>query len=306
MASRINVEEQLTSDPRFTKMSERIGRQLAFGAILCLWEIGQSYWKKYELIPNHLAEHLPNIKELIEFGLAKKEDDGVYCSGARERWGFLTCRSEAGKASAKARRDKYGSATPSNASNSPNKNRTNIDDQLELRPPNKPPNKTEQTSEHPPNKTEPSGSGSGSKDLLSFKDRDIKPDSTNTQIPASPPIKPELHWLAILWNQNVTSLPKVKSVGDSRLKAINAALKKRSDAEEWSVIVKNVQDSDFLSGRDAKWTNCGFDWILNEANAAKIFEGNYKNKTKKQFTHQRENESFDAESEQAWDQGGQK
>jgi len=47
-----------------------------------------------------------------------------------------------------------------------------------------------------------------------------------------------------------------------------------------------VQDSDFLSGRSAKFTSCGIDWVLKQANWTKIVEGNYANKsatiTKKQ------------------------
>ncbi|MNP53901.1 hypothetical protein D3C76_1484160 [compost metagenome] len=40
-----------------------------------------------------------------------------------------------------------------------------------------------------------------------------------------------------------------------------------------------VEASDFLTGRDGKWGNCGFDWIIKESNYIKILEGNYANKS---------------------------
>ena len=108
-----------------------------------------------------------------------------------------------------------------------------------------------------------------------------------------------LHWLAEFWNSQVKSLPKVSSHGKKRLAKILQAVKARP-REQWETIVKNVEESDFLTGRDGKWANCGFDWILIEANATKIFEGNYRNKSKKHFTHQREEENFTSEAEEAW------
>ena len=42
-----------------------------------------------------------------------------------------------------------------------------------------------------------------------------------------------------------------------------------------------AEDSDFLSGRNGKWTSCNFDWLINENNMVKVLEGNYKNKGKK-------------------------
>lgn len=39
-----------------------------------------------------------------------------------------------------------------------------------------------------------------------------------------------------------------------------------------------VENSDFLTGRNGKWSGCGFDWILQPSNLTKIIEGNYLNK----------------------------
>lgn len=136
--ARINLDDELRADPRFHLLCALVNRNLAYGALACLWELGQSYWKKAEsLIPRTLAEHTPNYAELVQTGFAQERGEEVYCSGAKERWGFLLARSEAGKRSAEARKAKFGTAIPFGASN-----RTNA--------------------EQPPNKTEPSSSSSSS------------------------------------------------------------------------------------------------------------------------------------------------
>ena len=42
-------------------------------------------------------------------------------------------------------------------------------------------------------------------------------------------------------------------------------------------LFKIVDDSDFLSGRNGKWTGCNLEWVLKPANITKIMEGNYAN-----------------------------
>lgn len=72
------------------------------------------------------------------------------------------------------------------------------------------------------------------------------------------------------------SLPKIKSMTDKRKKAIKSLLSKMS-VEDLFLIFKKAQESDFLSGRNGKWTNCCFDWLVNYNNAIKVLENNYKN-----------------------------
>ena len=161
--ARINIEDELRADPRFhTVLCGLVPRNLAFGALVCLWDLGQAYWKKHELIPDEAATHLPNFIELEKAGFVVKKvlggQFGWYCKGAKDRWGFLTARSEAnranGRRSAEARREKYGTAQPSNK---PERN----DDSFEQYP--------ERNSEPPNLSGSGSGSGSGS-DLVLFEE----------------------------------------------------------------------------------------------------------------------------------------
>ena len=125
--ARINIYEELQVDPRFNALCQLIPRNLAYGAICCLWETGMAYWKKKgepHNIPEHIAELLPNITDLVRTKFVTKTEAGYYCAGARERWQFLRSKSEAGKKSAASRAEKYGSSIPQGAKNSPNSHRT--------------------------------------------------------------------------------------------------------------------------------------------------------------------------------------
>ena len=51
----------------------------------------------------------------------------------------------------------------------------------------------------------------------------------------------------------------------------------KSVYERLHCIFQMTHDSDFLSGRDGRWT-ASFDWLINKANALKVLEGTYANK----------------------------
>jgi hypothetical protein len=84
------------------------------------------------------------------------------------------------------------------------------------------------------------------------------------------------------FNTMCRSFPTIKSLNDSRRKAIKAAMKTYNLIE----IFKKAEASDFLSGRSGgnSWS-CSFDWILKPANILKIHEGNYDNKSQHQYVY---------------------
>lgn len=79
------------------------------------------------------------------------------------------------------------------------------------------------------------------------------------------------------FNSICISLPKVQKLTDTRKKKIKNTSKLLGELTFEDVFCK-VESSDFLSGRNGKWTACCFDWILNPTNLTKIIEGNYANK----------------------------
>ena len=83
------------------------------------------------------------------------------------------------------------------------------------------------------------------------------------------------------FNSICQSLPKVQKLTDTRRKKIKSTSRLLGKMTFEEVFYK-VESSDFLSGRNGKWTACCFDWILNPPNLTKIIEGNYNNKQSQQ------------------------
>lgn len=85
------------------------------------------------------------------------------------------------------------------------------------------------------------------------------------------------HVILSSWNELVKSLPKIKVWTKSRDRAAKTLLSKQT-VEDWSTACRKVEASDFLSGRNGKWTSCCVDWLLKPANMTKVLEGNYDNR----------------------------
>ena len=82
-----------------------------------------------------------------------------------------------------------------------------------------------------------------------------------------------------LWNRTTTTLPKVKALSNTRRIAIKRIWTETENSlEQIEKVFQQVQDSDFLTGRNGSWSMCGFDWVLKPANWQKVIEGNYQNK----------------------------
>ena len=79
-----------------------------------------------------------------------------------------------------------------------------------------------------------------------------------------------------LFNKICVTLPKVRDIENSRKNTLRIWLSSEEiNLKEFFTIVNN---SDFLSGRNGKWQNCCFDWIIKPSNRIKILDGNYNNK----------------------------
>lgn len=119
MSKRVNIEGSLWSDPRFVKLSEKIGRRLAIAVVVEAWVLAQEYWGRgQQLIPASLWEISDFPDALIEVGLVEKKPEGYYARGARERFQWLQdCRKngqKGGKASAAARTKKNSNLDEAN------------------------------------------------------------------------------------------------------------------------------------------------------------------------------------------------
>jgi hypothetical protein len=80
------------------------------------------------------------------------------------------------------------------------------------------------------------------------------------------------------YNSICTSLPKAQTATEGRKRAMRVLWKRTPDLDQIADLFKRAEASDFLTGRDGKWTGCGFDWLIKPANMTKLQEGNYDNK----------------------------
>jgi len=121
------------------------------------------------------------------------------------------------------------------------------------------------------------------KDRLELgKDNNIVPPKVGTD-EQSPSLRINYKKIIELFNSTCNTLSKIKSIEGNRQKTLQVWIKTMGDnyLDELLSIFKAVHSSDFLSGRDGKWQNCSFDWIIKPANRQKILEGNYTNKKSK-------------------------
>lgn len=78
------------------------------------------------------------------------------------------------------------------------------------------------------------------------------------------------------FNSLCPSLPSVKSLSEARKKAIRARLNSYS-IEDIHEAFRKAENSDFLKGKNNRNWQANFDWIIKDANMAKILDGNYDN-----------------------------
>lgn len=86
------------------------------------------------------------------------------------------------------------------------------------------------------------------------------------------------------FNETCKSFPKVRSLSDSRKRAIRARLNSYTVEEIHEAFVK-AEASDFLKGKNNHNWQATFDWILKDSNMAKILDGNYDNREKAEEKH---------------------
>jgi hypothetical protein len=99
--ARINVEDELFKDNRFTNLCIALGsRRNALGSLVEAWVFAQTY-----VSPENPTGHCPKAdwdrqgfaEEIFTVGLARIEDGHVYLSGAEEQFSWLVSRQNNGR-----------------------------------------------------------------------------------------------------------------------------------------------------------------------------------------------------------------
>lgn len=84
-----------------------------------------------------------------------------------------------------------------------------------------------------------------------------------------------------LFNETCPSFAQVKTLSETRKKAINARLKKYT-IEDFKTLFEKAEASDFLKGNNSRNWSATFDWLIRDTNMPKVLEGNYDNKARKE------------------------
>ncbi len=82
-----------------------------------------------------------------------------------------------------------------------------------------------------------------------------------------------------LYNKICKSLPEVMDITENRKNTLKARCKTFKDIKIFHELFSKAEKSEFLSGKNGKWTACNFDWLINESNMVKVLEGTYDNKS---------------------------
>lgn len=257
--ARININDKLWADPRFKALCRFLGsEEMALGRMVLVFRMAQEYYSDSEsLIPIEIWD-IQGFEYVEKVGFAERHPDGIYVKGSSENFQWLLKKRAAARAgglkSVQKRREKYGTAQPSN------------DDGVEAL--------TEAYPKHcfdfaealpnPPSPSPSLNTYTSNKPCEHKDDADEKTSMADAIVTA--------------WNSAMTGvLPLVEKLTDKRKKHITAQIKKYPEMEYWESCFEKVKQSDFLTGKSTSW-KCNFDWVVNENNRTKVMEGNYENK----------------------------
>lgn len=91
--------------------------------------------------------------------------------------------------------------------------------------------------------------------------------------------------IADMYNDTCVSFPRLTKLSDSRKKAIKARLKQCS-IEDFQKLFTMAEESSFLKGQNGRDWSANFDWLIKDANMAKVLDGNYADKKSVQQEHE--------------------
>lgn len=83
--------------------------------------------------------------------------------------------------------------------------------------------------------------------------------------------------IAAMYNSICISFPSVKTLSDARKKAIKARLNTYT-IDDFKNLFEKAEASSFLKGSNNNNWSANFDWLIKDANMAKVLDGNYDNR----------------------------
>jgi hypothetical protein len=83
------------------------------------------------------------------------------------------------------------------------------------------------------------------------------------------------------YHEHLPMMPAVRVMTEARKRKLKARWTEdasRQSVDYWRRFFAYVAASDFLTGRDSRWTGCDFEWLIEAGNHVKVIEGKYENR----------------------------
>lgn len=106
------------------------------------------------------------------------------------------------------------------------------------------------------------------------KERKTPTESTADEPPA-PSVRVDYEAIRVMYNKICTSFSRCTSLSDARKKAIKARFAGGHTLEDFKILFTKAEASSFLKGANNRNWTASFDWLIKDANMAKVLDGNY-------------------------------
>lgn len=114
--------------------------------------------------------------------------------------------------------------------------------------------------------------------LYKQKEKQNIEKSTSDEVPEkSDAFSDQIATIRELYNSVCGSYPRLVKMSESRKKAIRARLRAGYTVDDFRRLFEMAEASDFLKGRNRRNWSATFDWLIADANMAKVLDGNYRN-----------------------------
>ena len=115
---------------------------------------------------------------------------------------------------------------------------------------------------------------------IEIRDRDKRLEIENRekeidQTAGEPPAPTPYEVIKNLYNTLCPSFPKCTALSDARKKAIKARMSSGYTVDDFKTLFAKAESSSFLKGKNDRNWRASFDWMLKDANMAKVLDGNY-------------------------------
>ena len=114
-----------------------------------------------------------------------------------------------------------------------------------------------------------------------YKQKQNIEKSTSDEVPEKPDaFSAQITTIRELYNSVCGSYPRLVKMSESRKKAIRARLRAGYTVDDFRRLFEMAEASDFLKGRNRRNWSATFDWLIADANMAKVLDGNYNHPAK--------------------------